>query len=469
MEPTIIVPVILCGGSGSRLWPLSRGAYPKQLLKLFAETSLLEATLHRARTVSVHAPILVTNEEHRFLVAEEARRAGIDEATILLEPEGRNTAPALALAAMLQEQRDTLLLVLPSDQMIRDSAGFAAAVACAVPLAEQGLLVTFGVQPTRAETGYGYIQRGVAIERGFRIARFIEKPPLAEAENYATSGEHLWNAGMFLLRADRFLEELTQHRPDIARACTQAMAQATHDLTFCRPDGQAFRACPADSIDYAVMEKTTQAAVVPLDAGWSDVGSFASLWEESAQDANGNVAYGDSQLQDCRNTLVWSESRLVSVIGVQDLVVVETADAVLVVPRERAQDVKKMVDTLKAAQRSEQQHHQKVYRPWGHYECIEDGERYLVKRIAVNPGASLSLQMHYHRAEHWVVVKGTAEVTCEDKTYLVAENESTFIPLGHKHRLKNPGKTVLEMVEVQSGSYLGEDDIVRFDDHYGRT
>lgn len=470
-SPSILQPVIICGGSGSRLWPLSREHYPKQLLALAGSRSLLQNTALRVHGMANTAPILVASEKHRFLVAEQFRELQITPAATLLEPIGRNTAPAVAVAALqaLALHDDAILLVLPADHIIGDNAAFSAAVDKALPLAAEGALVTFGVKPTHPETGYGYIQRGTPLGEGYEVARFVEKPKFDVAKAYLAQGDYLWNAGIFLFKAKRYLEELGQFEPDMLKACQASFDGSKADLDFVRLDRDAFAESPDNSIDYAVMEKTARAAVVPLDAAWSDVGSFTALWECKPHDANGNVAEGDALLEDSRNCFVHASHRLVSVVGADDLIVVETADAVLVAPRHSAQSVKKVVERLKQLGRDEYATHRKVYRPWGHYEGVDEGQRYQVKRIVVKPGASLSLQMHYHRAEHWIVVSGTAEVTCEDRVYLVAENQSTFIPLGHKHRLRNPGKTQLEMIEVQSGSYLGEDDIVRFEDNYGRA
>lgn len=465
-------PVILCGGSGTRLWPLSREMFPKQLLALTNEFSLLQNTVQRLKPLTAAPALFICNENHRFLVAEQLRQISEEAHRILLEPAGRNTAPAVALAALQVQQQngDGILLVLPSDHVIAKGDAFVTAVQQAVTQAQSGKLVTFGIVPTQPETGYGYIRRGAAINGDVSaVAQFVEKPALETAKAYVASGEYLWNSGMFVFRASDYLKELEQHRPDILAACRAAMAVQNKDHDFIRIDAAAFKACPEDSIDYAVMEKTANAAVVSLDAGWSDIGSFAALWEESEKDAQGNATKGDVMLEGASNCYVNAEGRLVAVIGAEDLVVVETADAVLVARRDAVQDVKKIVASLKKQGREETNTHRRVYRPWGYYEGIDNGERYQVKRIGVNPGASLSLQMHYHRAEHWIVVNGTAEVTCEDKTFLVTENQSTYIPLGHKHRLKNPGKIPLEMIEVQSGTYLGEDDIVRFEDTYGRA
>ena len=469
----MIIPVILSGGSGTRLWPLSRELYPKQLLPLLGDQTMLQATLERLEGLeAVAEPIVVCNEEHRFLVAEQLRQAGVKTAAILLEPVGRNTAPAVALAAAtaLQEQAqgvDPVLLVLPADHVIRDAGTFRQAVATGAQLAEDGKLVTFGVVPDRPETGYGYI-RAAAQDGPAAVQQFVEKPDADLAAEYAGSGEYFWNSGMFMFRAGRYIEELRAHRPEIVSQCVAAVAGAEADLDFLRVDRHAFEECPSDSIDYAVMEKTEHAWVVPLDAGWSDVGSWASLHDASESDAHGNVAVGDVLFEDATNCYLYAESRLVATVGLADCIVVETKDAVLVAPRDRVQDVKKLVERLKAEGRYESSLHRQVFRPWGSYDSVDNGDRFQVKRIVVNPGAQLSLQMHHHRAEHWIVVQGTARVTRGDEVFLLGENQSTFIPMGTTHRLENPGKVPLHLVEVQSGSYLGEDDIVRYEDTYGR-
>ena len=467
----MLVPVLLSGGVGSRLWPISREAYPKQFLPLAGELSMLQETLARTEGLDAGAPLVVCNDEHRFLVAEQLRQLAVVPGAIILEREGRNTAPAVALAALqaLAADSDATLLVLPADHIIRDRDAFAAAVSAAGPLAAAGHLVTFGVVPTSPETGYGYLLRGEALaDGGARLERFVEKPDRATAAAYLASGDYLWNAGMFLFRADSYLEELERQVPAMAAACRAAMASVSGDLDFLRPDPEALAACPSDSIDYAVMEGTERGAVVPLDCGWSDVGAWSTLWDVSEHDGDGNVVKGDVIVEDTRGSYLRAESRLLAAAGVDDLVVVETADAVLVAGREQVQDVKRIVDRLRKAGRSEASLHRRVYRPWGSYESLIVAERFQVKRIVVNPGETLSLQMHHHRAEHWIVVHGTAEVTCEDRTFMLGEDESTYIPLGHKHRLANPGKIALELIEVQTGSYLGEDDIVRFQDAYGR-
>nr|WP_163504045.1 mannose-1-phosphate guanylyltransferase/mannose-6-phosphate isomerase [Halomonas socia] len=476
-----LTPVILAGGSGSRLWPLSRQHYPKQFLALgglpagqdddAVPRSLLQQTLARLAGLRLAPALVVGSEPHRFLLAEQLREAGVEDATLLLEPEGRNTAPAIACAALYacRDGDDPLLLVLPADHLIRDAQAFRSSVAAAASLAASGELVTFGVVPERAETGYGYLQRGAALgQTGHRLARFVEKPDLATAEAYLASGDYLWNSGMFVLRASRYLDELAARQPAMLAACRAALDGAREDLDFLRLDAEAFRQSPADSIDYAVMEHASRAVVVPLDAGWSDIGGFQALWEASAKDERGNAVHGDVQLHDCRRLLVHAEQRLVSALGVEDLVIVVTQDAVLVADRRRSQEVKTLVEGLLAAGREEPIEHPRVHRPWGSYQAIERGQRYQVKHITVAPGARLSRQLHHHRAEHWVVVSGTARVTLDDREFMLSENQSTYIPIGATHRLENPGKIPLELIEVQSGSYIGEDDIVRFEDIYGR-
>jgi mannose-1-phosphate guanylyltransferase/mannose-6-phosphate isomerase len=464
-----ILPVILSGGSGTRLWPLSREAYPKQFLPLTGEHTMLQSTWLRVADVAAQAPIVVANEAHRFVAAEQLQQVGTTPSAILLEPVGRNTAPAIAAAALEahRDGNDPLLLVLPSDHLILDVEQFHQAIAAAAQLAAQGKLVTFGIQPTAPETGYGYI-KAVAGNGPRAIDRFVEKPDLATAQAYVASGEYYWNSGMFLFRASRYLEELGRLQPQMLAACRDAWNKARRDADFIRLDAEAFQSSPSDSIDYAVMEKTADAAVVPLDAGWSDVGSWTALRDVSTQDDDGNAHRGDVIAIDCRNTFAYGD-RLIAMVGLDDVVVVETDDAVLVGKSDRMQEVKDVVARLKADGRSEATWHRKVYRPWGAYDSIDHGERFQVKRITVKPGGTLSLQMHHHRAEHWIVVSGTAEVTRGDEVLLLTENQSTYIPLGVTHRLRNPGKLPLELIEVQSGSYLGEDDIVRFEDTYGRA
>jgi mannose-1-phosphate guanylyltransferase/mannose-6-phosphate isomerase len=471
---TLIVPVLLSGGSGTRLWPLSRETHPKQFQPLVGEGSLLQATWRRIEGLAgIAAPIVVANEEHRFMVAEQLRQLGVAPAALLLEPVGRNTAPAIAVAALqaMAGGDDPLLLVLPSDHVIRDVPAFHAAVQAAAPAAGQGALVTFGIVPAGAETGYGYIKAASPpAGAGVRpVERFVEKPDLATAEAYVASGDYFWNSGMFLFRASRFLDELQRFAPAMVAAARAALAGAQRDADFLRLDRAAFEACPADSIDYAVMEKTDAAAVLPINVGWSDVGSWSALWEIADQDPDGNAHHGDVIALGCSNTLAWGGRRLVSLLGLKDVIVVDTDDALLVAARDQVQQVKDIVARLKAEKRPEASVHRKVYRPWGSYDGVDSGERFQVKRIVVKPGAALSLQMHHHRAEHWIVVSGSARVTCDERVFILGENQSTYIPLGSKHRLENPGKVPLELIEVQSGSYLGEDDIVRFEDVYGRS
>ncbi len=469
-----VYPVILCGGSGTRLWPMSRRALPKQFLPLVSDRSLLQDTIARLAGADTAAPVLVCNNEHRFLVAEQLRQIDVSAAAQLLEPVGRNTAPAAALAALWASEQDpaSVLLVLPADHLIREVSRLHAAIRQAVRLADAGMLVTFGVTPDHPATGYGYIERGASLDReegAYRVARFVEKPDFARAQAFLDSGQFSWNSGMFAFRAARYLEELDKHRPDILAGARAAWATAVSDLDFLRLDESTFAACPAESIDYAVMEKTDAAAVIPVDMGWSDVGSWAMLWEVGGKDERGNVVRGDVHLRSTENCYVRAESRLVSVLGLRNTIVVETDDALLVADRSEAQAVKDVVGHLADASRTEHLSHTRVYRPWGYYESIDAGERFQVKRIMVKPGAALSLQMHHHRAEHWVVVSGAARVTRGDEVSLLAENESTYIPIGTKHRLENPGKVPLFLIEVQSGGYLGEDDIVRFEDLYKRT
>ena len=474
----MLTPVILSGGSGTRLWPLSRELYPKQLLALTGDRTMLQETALRVSGLAAAAPIVVCNESHRFLVAEQLRQLSIGARAIILEPVGRNTAPAIALAAAAalkssgaaSQPADPILLVLPADHVIRDVSAFHQAVRTALPAAERGALVTFGIVPTGPETGYGYIQRGAssATEGVHCIARFVEKPSVERAREFVASGEHFWNSGMFMFRARRYLQELERLAPQMARICQSAFDAAKADLDFTRIDAKIFEDCPSDSIDYAVMEKTSDAVVVPLSAGWSDVGSWAALHDASQPDSRGNVTRGDVIAEDSEGCYLYAESRLVSTVGLKDHVVVETKDAVLVAPKDRVQDVKKLVARLKEAGRYEHSLHREVFRPWGSYDSIENGERFQVKRLKVKPGATLSLQMHHHRAEHWIVVSGTARITRGDEVFLLEENQSTYIPIGVKHRIDNPGKIPLHIIEVQSGSYLGEDDIVRFDDRYGR-
>ena len=468
----MLVPVILSGGAGTRLWPLSRELYPKQLLRLVAERTMLQETVARTEGLpGLAPPIVVCNENHRFMVAEQLRELGTAPQAIVLEPQGRNTAPAAAIAALLVSggaDADPVLLVLPADHVITDVPAFQAAVAVGRVAAESGSLVTFGVVPDRAETGYGYIRRDAGPGPAFSVAKFVEKPDSATARGYVESGEYYWNSGMFMFRASAYLAELGRYAPAMLAACRAALAAAGRDLDFLRLPAQEFASCPSDSIDYAVMERTDRAVVVPLAAGWSDVGSWAALADALPRDAEGNVTAGDVLTEDSSGCYLHSTSRLVAAVGLRDHVVVETKDAVLVAPRDRVQDVKELVAELKARGRYETSLHREVYRPWGSYDSIDSGDRFQVKRLIVNPGATLSLQLHHHRAEHWVVVTGTAKVTRGDEVFTLSENESTYIPIGARHRIENPGKIPLHIIEVQSGTYLGEDDIVRFEDRYGR-
>ncbi len=470
----MLTPLILSGGSGTRLWPVSRRNLPKQFLALAGRETLFQQTVARTQHLpAVQAPIVVASEDHRFLAAEQLLQSWVNGAAILLEPCARNTAPAIALGAMhaLARDPDAMLLVLPADHLIGDGEQFVDAVTRAIPVAQAGWLVTFGIRPDRPETGFGYIRRAEALpEGGFRVERFVEKPDAATADGYVADGGYDWNSGMFLFSAARYLEELGKHAPQMLAAVRAAYASASTDLDFVRIDGELFAAVPDNSIDYAVMEKTQRAAVLPVSCGWSDIGSWSALWMAGERDGDGNLREGDTLTVDTHNSLLRSHERhLIATVGVDDLIVVTTPDATLVAHRDAAQDVKKIVDQLKSSGRSEHSLHRVVQRPWGSYDSLEAGERFQVKRIVVKPGASLSLQKHHHRAEHWIVVSGTAEVTCDQKVFLLGENQSTYIPLGSTHRLRNPGKVPLELIEVQSGSYLGEDDIVRFDDVYGRA
>lgn len=464
-----LIPVILSGGSGTRLWPLSRSAYPKQFLPLVGDDTMLQATAKRVAALTENAPLVVSNNDHRFMVAEQLRAIKRPASSILLEPEGRNTAPAIALAAIAATQAnpDAILLVLPSDHVIRNEQAFHEAVKKALPATEKGQLVTFGIVPTAPETGYGYIKAegGNDIQA---VQEFVEKPDQSKAQTYLASGQYYWNSGMFLFKASDYLNELKAFRPEMIAACEKAFAQAKRDEDFIRIDAESFAACPSDSIDYAVMEKTSHASIVPLDAGWSDVGSWSALWAVSDQDPQGNAHHGDVIAIDCQNSYAHGD-KLIAMIGLDDVVVVDTDDAVMVGHRDHMQKIKQVVAEIKKSERPHAVWHRKVYRPWGAYDSIDSGERFQVKRITVKPGGTLSLQMHHHRAEHWIVVSGTAKVTKGDETILLTENQSTYIPLGVTHRLENPGKLPLELIEVQSGSYLGEDDIVRFEDKYGRT
>jgi mannose-1-phosphate guanylyltransferase/mannose-6-phosphate isomerase len=488
----MLLPVILSGGSGTRLWPLSRELYPKQLLPLVGDRTMLQDTAARlAGLTDVGPPIVVCNDSHRFMVAEQLRESGGAAQAIILEPVGRNTAPAVAVAALvaLEKSRtsasgpgaaaalaggstagvvDPVLLVLPADHVIRNVEAFQSAVKAGLAAANAGKLVTFGVVPDRPETGYGYIRRAQGAGPSYPVAEFVEKPDAATAGRYVASGDYFWNSGMFMFRARAYLGELKAHAPAILSACEDAVAAAKRDLDFTRLPVAEFGACPSDSIDYAVMEKTQSAVVVPLDAGWSDVGSWSALQDALPTDAQGNVTAGDVIVEGAHGCYLHATSRMIAAVGLKDHVVVETKDAVLVAPRDKVQDVKQLVSQLKAQGRYETSLHREVFRPWGSYDSIDDGERFQVKRLVVKPGASMSLQLHHHRAEHWIVVSGTARITRGEETFLLGENESTFIPMGTKHRIENPGKVTLHIIEVQSGSYLGEDDIVRFEDRYGR-
>jgi mannose-1-phosphate guanylyltransferase/mannose-1-phosphate guanylyltransferase/mannose-6-phosphate isomerase len=465
-------PVLLCGGSGTRLWPLSRQATPKQFLSLVSSQSLLQETVARLSGVTdIAAPIAVCNNEHRFLVADQLQEIGVQPHAILLEPVSRNTAPAVALAAFsaLKNDPDALILVLPSDHVVRDVPAFQSAVATARQLALDGYLTTFGIVANRAETGYGYIERGATLGEGtFAVTRFVEKPDMERAQEFIQSGGFDWNSGIYLLPAQAFVDELETHAPEVAHAARVAWNQAQSDLDFCRVDAEAFARCPSISVDYAVMEHTRKAAVVPVEMGWSDVGSYDALWEITPKDASGNAARGEVALVDSRNCYVQADKQLVALLGVEDLVVVATADAILVAHKNAAQNVKTVVDHLKAQGRSEHETHKKVFRPWGSYEGVDRGDRFQVKQLMVKPGQKSSMQIHHHRSEHWVIVKGTAEITLGEEKHLLTEDQSIYIPLGVPHRIFNPGRIPMHFIEVQSGSYLEEDDIVRIDDQYGR-
>jgi len=466
-----ITPVLLCGGVGSRLWPVSRQGRPKQYLNLTGETSMLQQTLTRIESLAQTSPIIVCNEEHRFLVAEQVRQLGLTAPKIILEPEGKNTAPAIALAALAASASDpeAQLLVLPADHYVGKPAALIDAIEKAASASSQGKLVTFGIVPSRPETGYGYIKRGEALGIDVSVLeQFVEKPDQPTAKAYVASGDYVWNSGMFMFTAARYLESLGEFQSEMADVCERAMEQAERDMDFIRPDAEVFATCPSDSIDYAVMEQTPAGAVVSLDCEWSDIGAWSALWEAGDHDAAGNVTQGDVVLNKTENSYVRSQSRLVTTTGVKDLVVVETADAVMVADRHSVQDVKDIVSSLRKSKRSEANIHQRVFRPWGSYESLTSGDGFQVKRLMVNPGQHLSLQMHNHRAEHWVVVRGNALVVNGETELTLSADQSTYIPVGAKHRLSNPGPDVLELIEVQSGSYLGEDDIVRFDDVYGR-
>jgi mannose-1-phosphate guanylyltransferase/mannose-1-phosphate guanylyltransferase/mannose-6-phosphate isomerase len=473
----MIIPVILAGGSGTRLWPLSREQYPKQLLSLVNDKTMLQNTVLRLLSAEdVGNPLVLCNDDHRFMVAEQLRAIGVSGSTIVLEPIGRNTAPAVAVAAMkaLEESKDAVLMVLPADHNIEEVTALHQAMKTGANLAREDYLITFGIVPKSPETGYGYIRKGdplrLAKDSGdaVLISEFVEKPDLATARKYLESGEYCWNSGMFMFKAETVLSELLTFVPDIVSACRKAVDQGRKDLDFFRLNKECFTDCPSDSIDYAVMEKTSKGAMIPLSAGWNDLGSWDALWQVGEKDGEGNVIHGDVLTHDVKNSFLHAESRMIAAVGLENHVVVETSDAVLISPRERVQEVKKIVSQLKNVMREEASIHKKVYRPWGSYEGIDLSDNFQVKRITVKPGARLSLQKHFHRAEHWVVVRGTAIVTKGEEEFILKEDESTYIPLGVVHRLENPGKIDLELIEVQSGSYLGEDDIVRYEDVYGR-
>ncbi|HBS5870279.1 TPA: mannose-1-phosphate guanylyltransferase/mannose-6-phosphate isomerase [Klebsiella aerogenes] len=471
----MILPVIMAGGTGSRLWPMSRELYPKQFLRLHGELSMLQETITRLDGLETKEPIVICNEQHRFLVAEQLRQIEKLSNNIILEPIGRNTAPAIALAALhaVAHDDDPLLLVLAADHVIENNEAFQAAINSAVVYANQGKLVTFGIVPTGPETGYGYIQRGSEEHFDKHVAydvkRFVEKPNLPTAQEYLDSSEYYWNSGMFMFRASRFLQELDEFRPDILSSCKQAMQTVHTDSLrdFIRVDKDAFSACPDESVDYAVMEKTRSASVVPLDAGWNDVGSWSALWEVNDKDGKGNSLSGDVFVHDSSNCYINSEEQLVAAVGVNNLVVVSTKDAVLVIDKSQVQDVKRVVEHLKMTSRREYRIHRESYSPWGHSDKVVNTTKYHINKVTVKPGGKFSLQMHHHRAEHWIILSGTAKITLNDREFLLTENQSTFIPAGSTHMLENPGKIALEILEIQSGSYLGEDDIVRLKDHYG--
>lgn len=472
-DPNLIHPVIMSGGVGSRLWPLSRSLHPKQFLPLAGEKTMIQDAAQRVAGTGFAAPVVICNEEHRFLVAEQFREIAIAPEAIVLEPVGRNTAPAIAAAALLLSEQNSqaLVLAMPADHVVADRAAFVDAIMAARTAALGGAIVTFGITPTKPETGYGYVQKGSALKDAqgvFKVSRFVEKPDAATAAQYLADGSYFWNSGIFLFQASRYLAELKRLQPEIVAACEAALRAARRDMDFLRLDEKAFKASPAKSVDYAVMEHTDHAAVVPVRMGWNDIGSWQSMWDSSSKDDAGNALFGDVIATGARNSYLRSDGLLVAAVGIENLVVVASKDAVLVTTHSQAQDVKRIVEELERRGSTSHLHHRRVVRPWGSYESLENGERFQVKRLIVNPGARLSLQRHRHRAEHWVVVSGTATVTCDDKTFQLRENESTFIPLGAKHRLANGEAEPLQLIEVQSGSYLGEDDIERFNDDYGR-
>ncbi len=470
----MLLPVIMAGGTGSRLWPMSRELYPKQFLRLYGQRSMLQETVLRLDDVDAREPVVICNQEHRFLVAEQLRQINKLSHNIILEPVGRNTAPAIALATLsaIENGDDPILLVLAADHIINNKLAFHQAIKSAFKFALQGRLVTFGIVPTGPETGYGYIHRGqeetLDEQIAYQVSRFVEKPNKETAESYIASGEYYWNSGMFMFRAKKYLEELEKFRPDILDACKAAIQGCEESDEFIKVDRDLFIACPDESVDYAVMEKTTDAVVVGLDADWSDVGSWSALWEVSPKDDKGNVLTGDTFLHNANNCYINMDEKLIAAIGVDDLVIINTKDAVLVVNKDQVQDVKKVVEYLKANHRSEYKRHREIYRPWGRCDVVVQTERFNVNRITVKPGAAFSMQMHHHRTEHWVILSGTGEVTIKDQKFLLTENQSTFIPIGAQHRLENPGKIPLELLEIQSGSYLGDDDIIRIKDQYGR-
>ncbi|ACT12362.1 MULTISPECIES: mannose-1-phosphate guanylyltransferase/mannose-6-phosphate isomerase [Pectobacterium] len=459
----MILPVIMAGGSGSRLWPLSRTLYPKQFLSLISNLTMLQDTVMRLRDIEHQSPLFICNEAHRFIVAEQLRQKNIKHSGIILEPVGRNTAPAIALAALqaIQNGDDPILLVLAADHAIQNEDAFTAAVSSAIAHASKGKLVTFGIVPDRPETGYGYIRRGSPVESAFTVSSFVEKPDAASAQNYLDTGEYYWNSGMFMFKASRYLKELECHSPEIYQACSKSIEGINKDLDFIRLDSKAFHICPDDSIDYAVMEKTSDAVVVPMDASWSDVGSWSALWDIAEKDKNGNAIRGDVLTEKTNSSYIYSQNKLVATVGIDNLIVVETKDAVLVASKDSVQDVKAIVEKLKRSDRCEYLQHREVFRPWGSHDQIAEGERYHVKRVVVKPGERTATQLHYHRAEHWVVVSGTAKVHKGDEVHLVSENESIYIPIGTSHAIENPGKVMLEIIEVRSGAYLGEDDVLR--------